>query len=108
MLHRPKEKRLRLELPSVDFVVGPQSYHKLPEMLENTMNLLLVMNLLKMRNLKIYFIIHAGGVSEFVSIQEGCDKFCSFCVVPYTRGPEFSRPISEILMEIEKVCRSRC
>ena len=41
-------------------------------------------------------------VSEFISIQEGCDKFCSFCVVPYTRGSEFSRPVKEIKDEIKK------
>ena len=44
--------------------------------------------------------------SEFLSIQEGCDKFCSFCVVPYTRGPEFSRPIEDIINETKKYASS--
>ena len=47
----------------------------------------------------------SGGVSEFVSIQEGCDKFCSFCVVPYTRGPEFSRSFDSIMMEVKSLIK---
>jgi len=94
-------KEIKLRAPSVDFVVGPQSYHKLPKMLES--NDFIVDDEFT-QNQKFNNLLYdsAGGVSEFVSIQEGCDKFCSFCVVPYTRGPEFSRPIEEVLVEINK------
>ncbi len=87
--------------PVVDFVVGPQSYHKLPDMideLEPPLNSDFLQNK-KFKNL----IYNSSNISsEFLSIQEGCDKFCSFCVVPYTRGPEFSRPIGDILSEAQK------
>ena len=94
-------KEIKFRAPSVDFVVGPQSYHKLPEMLENQLS---VVSDEFTQNEKFKNLLYnsAGGVSEFISIQEGCDKFCSFCVVPYTRGPEFSRPVDEILIEINK------
>ena len=94
-------KEIRIRAPSVDFVVGPQSYHKLPAMLQST-NSVVSDDFTQNEKFKNLIYNSAGGVSEFVSIQEGCDKFCSFCVVPYTRGPEFSRPVKDIFTEIEK------
>tara|TARA_Y100001970_G_C14250837_1_gene871759 strand:- start:449 stop:1762 length:1314 start_codon:yes stop_codon:yes gene_type:complete len=86
--------------PVVDFVVGPQSYHKLPIMIKNKEKI----NDDFLQNEKFNHLVFNSSnmVSEFVSIQEGCDKFCTFCVVPYTRGSEFSRPVSEIEKEISK------
>ena len=89
--------------PNVDLVVGPQTYHRLPELLRN---------LNHSKNLiDIDFPVETKfnklpppdniGVSAFLTIQEGCDKFCAFCVVPYTRGAEYSRPIEEIICEAE-------
>ena len=94
-------KEIKKRAPSVDFVVGPQSYHNLPDMLE-TSDDFVSDEFTQNEKFKNLLYNSAGGVSEFVSIQEGCDKFCSFCVVPYTRGPEFSRPVNEILIEIKK------
>ena len=87
--------------PIVDFVVGPQSYHKLPNMIEESKE---TINSDFLQNEKFKNLIYnsSKSSSEFLTIQEGCDKFCSFCVVPYTRGPEFSRPVNDILIEIEK------
>ena len=87
--------------PIVDFVVGPQSYHKLPDMIDNSEETL---NSDFLQNEKFKNLIYNSSKlsSEFLSIQEGCDKFCSFCVVPYTRGPEFSRPIEDIIKETRK------
>ncbi len=87
--------------PSVDYVVGPQSYHKLPEMIDSVEE---VENSEFLQNEKFKNLIFnsSSTSSEFLSIQEGCDKFCSFCVVPYTRGPEFSRPVNDILEETKK------
>ena len=94
-------KEIKLRAPSVDFVVGPQSYHKLPDMLKAN-DSIISDEFTQNEKFKNLLYNSAGGVSEFISIQEGCDKFCTFCVVPYTRGPEFSRPVNEILIEIEK------
>ena len=92
---------IKKRAPIVDFVVGPQSYHKLPDMInkiEDPLNSDFLQNE-KFKNL----IYNSSKISsEFISIQEGCDKFCSFCVVPYTRGPEFSRPIDDIINETKK------
>ena len=93
-------KEIKKRAPSVDFVVGPQSYHNLPDMLD-TSDVFVSDEFTQNEKFKNLLYNSAGGVSEFVSIQEGCDKFCSFCVVPYTRGPEFSRPVNDILIEIE-------
>ena len=94
-------EEIKSRAPSVDFIVGPQSYHKLPDMLK-TKDSIMTDEFTQNEKFKNLLYNSAGGVSEFVSIQEGCDKFCSFCVVPYTRGPEFSRPVNEIIIEIQK------
>jgi tRNA-2-methylthio-N6-dimethylallyladenosine synthase len=89
--------------PHVDLVLGPQTYHRLPEMVARAARG-------AGAQLDTDFPVEskfdhlpapssASGVSAFLSVQEGCDKFCSFCVVPYTRGAEFSRPAAAILAE---------
>src|SRR6202012_773588 len=82
--------------PAVDIVVGPQSYHRLPEMIAK-------ISREKGHALETDFPAEdkfdalpdqssQTGVAAFLTVQEGCDKFCTFCVVPYTRGAEYSRP----------------
>ncbi len=95
---------------AVDLVVGPQSYHRLPELLRQARNGARVADTDfavedKFRTLPApnEAQIRARGVSAFVTVQEGCDKFCSFCVVPYTRGAEASRPVAEIVAETERL-----
>jgi len=93
--------------PVVDLVVGPQSYHRLPDLLAR-----------KDRPVETEFPVEdkfdflpapsksatrARGVTAFVTVQEGCDKFCTFCVVPYTRGAEVSRPVEKILDEVRNL-----
>ncbi|HTK85729.1 MAG TPA: tRNA (N6-isopentenyl adenosine(37)-C2)-methylthiotransferase MiaB [Patescibacteria group bacterium] len=91
--------------PYVDMVFGPQTYHELPQM---------VMRATGERIVNTEFPVESKfdrlpeetasqGPTAFVSIQEGCDKFCTFCVVPYTRGAEFSRPAVQILDEIKRI-----
>ena len=93
-------EEIKKRAPSVDFIVGPQSYHKLPSMIKN--DELINDEFLQNEKFKNLLFKSSNGISEFVSVQEGCDKFCSFCVVPYTRGSEFSRSVSDIKNEIEK------
>ena len=91
--------------PLVDYIVGPQSYHKLTSMIEDSENFINDDFLQQEKFNKLIFK-SSDKISEFITVQEGCDKFCAFCVVPYTRGSEFSRPISEIKEEIKKYLES--
>jgi tRNA-2-methylthio-N6-dimethylallyladenosine synthase len=92
----------------VDIVVGPQAYHKLPGIIqEHDQNREKICNTdldvsEKFDTLNSYKN-NFSKVSSFVTIQEGCDKFCKFCVVPYTRGPEFSRSADTIIKEVQNL-----
>ncbi len=94
-------EEIKRRAPSVDFVVGPQAYHKLPKMIEQN-DTIISDDFLQNEKFQNLIFKSSNKVSEFISIQEGCDKFCSFCVVPYTRGSEFSRPVIDIKNEIKK------
>jgi tRNA-2-methylthio-N6-dimethylallyladenosine synthase len=96
--------------PYIDIVIGPQSYHKINDMLKNfikdnkieetefdTVSKFNYFDNIENKNNK---------VSSYLTIQEGCDKFCSFCVVPYTRGPEYSRPFKKIISEAESLIKN--
>src|SRR5271166_2594331 len=96
--------------PAVDLVVGPQSYHRLPELLRQAEVRSGVVDTDFPREDKFSRLppgspeaTRRRGPAAFVTVQEGCDKFCSFCVVPYTRGAEASRPAAAILDEIERL-----
>ena len=89
--------------PQVDIVVGPQSYHRLPEMIARIARSGGQALETEFPALEKFDALpndaSPGGVSAFLTVQEGCDKFCSFCVVPYTRGPEYSRTVAQIEAE---------
>jgi tRNA-2-methylthio-N6-dimethylallyladenosine synthase len=96
--------------PTVDVVVGPQSYHHLPQLLARAKSEGRALETEFPVEDKFGFLpapkpaaIRARGISAFVTVQEGCDKFCTFCVVPYTRGAETSRPVTKILAEVERL-----
>ncbi|HEX4617350.1 MAG TPA: tRNA (N6-isopentenyl adenosine(37)-C2)-methylthiotransferase MiaB [Stellaceae bacterium] len=90
--------------PCVDLVFGPQSYHRLPELIARVLRAggQDVIDTSFPAEPKFDFLPEAvgpRGVAAFLTVQEGCDKFCSFCVVPYTRGAEYSRPVTQVLAE---------
>jgi tRNA-2-methylthio-N6-dimethylallyladenosine synthase len=92
----------------VDIVVGPQSYHALPELVARASRAAgqpILMTDFPVDSKFDHLPMESldRGVSAFLTIQEGCDKFCSFCVVPYTRGAEFSRPAADILVEARRL-----
>ncbi len=93
--------------PYVDMVFGPQTYHQLPEMIAKVSRgagIILNTDFTTEAKFDQLPTAHAdAGVSVFLSIQEGCDKFCSFCVVPYTRGAEYSRSVASLIAEAEKL-----
>ena len=96
-------QEIKKRSPTVDYIVGPQSYHKLPDMIESEKNIIND-DFLQHEKFKNLLFKSSDKASEFITVQEGCDKFCSFCVVPYTRGSEFSRPIKDLLKEIKIYC----
>jgi tRNA-2-methylthio-N6-dimethylallyladenosine synthase len=99
--------------PAVDVVVGSQNYHRLPQLLrrlprgkpivETEFPIEDKFDALEKPSRRA---IRARGVSAFVTVQEGCDKFCTFCVVPYTRGAEVSRPAAQILAEVRQLAEA--
>ena len=93
--------------PVVDLVVGPQSYHRLPEMIARAARQaghVLETDFPALEKFDaLPESISDTGVSAFLTVQEGCDKFCTFCVVPYTRGPEHSRPPERIIAEARQL-----
>ena len=105
-----ENKEILKREPYVDILIGPQSYHKINKIIENyiennkeeetdfdTISKFEYFDKIKNTNNK---------VSAFLTIQEGCDKFCHFCVVPYTRGPEYSRPFRKIINEAEELIKN--
>ena len=89
-------------MPLVDLVVGPQSYHRLPEMLARTGRGERVVDTDFPEDDKFDHLPERKGLrgpTAFLTVQEGCDKFCAFCVVPYTRGSEVSRPFDRLMTE---------
>ncbi|PHP69034.1 tRNA (N6-isopentenyl adenosine(37)-C2)-methylthiotransferase MiaB [Zhengella mangrovi] len=99
--------------PAVDLVAGPQTYHRIPEFVRQAKA--------GVRSVETDFPaedkfdhlppadrrrVQARGVTAFLTVQEGCDKFCTFCVVPYTRGAEVSRPVSQILAEARQLAEA--
>ncbi len=99
--------------PVVDVVVGPQNYHRLPEMLVRAASGIKVVDTEFPLEDKFDRLVSATpsatrsrGITAFVTVQEGCDKFCTFCVVPYTRGVEVSRPVAKIVTEVERLAEA--
>lgn len=89
--------------PFVDVIFGPQTLHRLPEMIETKKKDGTVAVDISFPEIEKFDRLptpEADGVSAFVSIMEGCSKYCTFCVVPYTRGEEVSRPLADVLSEI--------
>ena len=99
---------LRSRAPYVDIVFGPQTLHRLPAMIKQVQEGrgaqvdIAFPEIEKFDNLPEP---RAEGVTAFVSIMEGCSKYCSFCVVPYTRGEEVSRPLDDVLYEIAQLAQ---
>ena len=98
-------KEILRRAPYVDMVFGPQTYHRLPEMVVRASRAAgAILDIDFPAESKFDHLpsqAQQAGKSAFLTIQEGCDKFCTFCVVPYTRGSEFSRPTHEVLHEAE-------
>jgi tRNA-2-methylthio-N6-dimethylallyladenosine synthase len=101
-------EEIRRRAPFVDLVFGPQTYHRLPEMVARAPSTdgAGVIDTSFPDDPKFDHLPQprqAGGVTAFLTVQEGCDKFCTFCVVPYTRGAEYSRPAAQILDEARQL-----
>ena len=94
--------------PYVDMIFGPQTLHRLPNMLNDALNSRATSIDISFPEIEKFDHLpepHSDGASAFVSIMEGCSKYCTFCVVPYTRGEEISRPFNDVIEEVESLAR---
>jgi len=90
--------------PYVDLIFGPQTLHRLPNMLNDALDKSQVSIDISFPEIEKFDHLpepHTDGASAFVSVMEGCSKYCTFCVVPYTRGEEISRPFNDVIREVE-------
>ena len=92
--------------PYIDLVIGPQAYHKINDTILNHIEKKIKTEETEFDAISKFEYFNkiknnSGKISSFLTIQEGCDKFCHFCVVPYTRGPEYSRPFKQIIDEVK-------
>ncbi|MCY3598102.1 MAG: tRNA (N6-isopentenyl adenosine(37)-C2)-methylthiotransferase MiaB, partial [Rhodospirillales bacterium] len=96
---------IRRRRPEVDIVVGPQTYHRLPELLARADRAgkapAICTDFPAVRKFDELPSRSGSGPAAFLSVQEGCDRFCTFCVVPYTRGAEYSRPVEDVSIREE-------
>ena len=101
-------KAITKRAPFVDLVFGPQTLHRLPEMIDATRRSKQAIVDISFPEIEKFDRLptpHASGASAYVSVMEGCSKYCSFCVVPYTRGPEVSRPVADVMREVVALVR---
>ena len=97
--------------PYIDIVIGPQSYHKINDVIRKHINSKKKEEETEFDTISKFNYLSKiknkdSKISAFLTIQEGCDKFCHFCVVPYTRGPEYSRPFDQIINEAKEIAQS--
>ena len=97
--------------PYIDMVIGPQSYHKIGDLILNYNRKKEKINETKFNVIQKFDHLQKiynkqNKICSYLTIQEGCDKFCNFCVVPYTRGPEYSRPFKQIITEAKNLINS--
>tara|TARA_Y100000590_G_scaffold42855_1_gene45629 strand:- start:2987 stop:4285 length:1299 start_codon:yes stop_codon:yes gene_type:complete len=97
--------------PYIDIVIGPQSYHKIGDLILNYQRKKEKINETEFDVVKKFDELEKiynsqNKISSYITIQEGCDKFCHFCVVPYTRGPEYSRPFKQIIDEVNSLVKN--
>ena len=96
--------------PFIDIIIGPQSYHKINNVIKNY-NKIEKNEVTEIETIEKFLHFddiknNSNKISSFLTIQEGCDKFCHFCVVPFTRGPEYSRPFEKIINEAEQMIKN--
>ena len=104
------EEMLKRE-PYIDIIIGPQAYHKINNKIEEYLNKQKKIDETEFDATSKFNYLNriknsSKKISSFLTIQEGCDKFCHFCVVPYTRGPEYSRPFDEIIIEAKTLAKN--
>ncbi len=92
-------------MPHVDFISGPAQLYEVPELIDAILEERRPMKAIQEKRRKEFQTIsyHAGKTSALVTIMEGCDKVCSYCIIPYTRGPEVSRPPEQVIDEVRRL-----